>query len=176
MKVQMTARFQILRRMPDGVWAPQSNDELSWMSVGGFCFIINGKKIPFDWDAGATTQLQPGVYEYESGYGPFFNDHEISADLEGDLNAIGLSRSDLNAKFLASASEIDEFHISLDDNLSYDDISIGLLEDNADTNAAFHIKLLSVSFTDDGQQDGDEPFWVEQDAIDRYNGGKEIHK
>ena len=27
MKIQMTARFQILRRMPDGTWTPQSNDE-----------------------------------------------------------------------------------------------------------------------------------------------------
>ena len=172
MKVQMTAQFQILRAMPDGSWEPQSNNELSWMSVGGFCFVVDGKKVRFDWDAEATTQVQTGVYEYESGYGPFFNDHEISADVDEDLNAVGLSRSDLSAKFLASATEIEEFHISLDDRLSYDDISIGMCEDNANAGAAFHVRLLSVTFTDDIHDDGEEPFMVPQSVIDCYNRGQ----
>lgn len=174
MKVYMTARFQILRKQQDGTYLPISRDQLRYLSVGGFYFIVDGNEIPFDWDAAATSEVEDCVFEYESGYGPFFNDHEISDTFEQTLRSLGLCMENLTAKFLASASKIVEFHVYIDD-LETDNISFGIVEDNANDNSNYRVKINSIEIADDTEPDNAKPYVVAQSVIDNYNRGGVEH-
>lgn len=169
MNVYMTAHFRILKKQADGSYQAISKDELCYLSVGGFEFEIDGKAIPFDWDAQATSE-KDNVFEYNSGYGPFFNDHEISVVYENQLDEYGVTRKDLTASFLAGASMIREFHVYIDDH-EREDISFGAIEENAKNHLLYHVELIDISFEDDTSEDDAEPHMVAEAVIAAYNKG-----
>ena len=112
----MTAAFKLYRKNNEtGYFHQVGDDDLDAICPGGFTFEVNGKAIPFDWDASATSE-ENGVFTYESGYGSFFNDFDIPNYWDEEYKELGLTREDITAKLLASTNNIQEFFINL---LSY---------------------------------------------------------
>lgn len=172
MNVYMTALFTILRRWAPGVYFPFTKSELKHMSVGGFTFIVDQYEVSFDWDASAITEVEPGVFKYESGYGPFENCHQISESCEEAIRKQGLRMDQVTALFLACARKITEFHVSIDD-LQTEDISFGMITDNANEDAEYRVFLNHVAFEGDLIPLSVEPYMVEPAVLDDFNkGGK----
>lgn len=172
MNVYMTVLFSILRKKAPGVYEPVTKDKLTYLSVGGFTFIVDEYEVMFDWDASAITEIEPGVFKYESGYGPFFNSHTISESCVEAIEAQGLRMEQVTASFLAHANKITEFHITIDD-LQTEDISFGLIEDNADDDAEYRVFIRHIALEGDTIPLSVEPYMVEPAVLDDFNkGGK----
>lgn len=169
--IYMTALFSILRRQAPGVYVPVTKDQLTYLSVGGFAFTVDNHEVMFDWDASAISEIEPGVFKYESGYGPFFNSHAISDSCAEAIEAQGLRMEQITAAFLANADKITEFHITLDD-LQTEDMSFGLIEDNADDDAEYRVLLKEVTLQDDTLPSRTDPYMIELAVLDSYNKGE----
>lgn len=169
--IYMTALFSILRRQAPGVYVPVTKDQLTYLSVGGFAFIVDNHEVMFDWDASAISEIEPGVFRYESGYGPFFNSHAISDSCAEAIEAQGLRMEQITAAFLANADKITEFHITLDD-LQTEDMSFGLIEDNADDDAEYRVLIKEVTLQDDTLPSRTDPYMIEPAVLDSYNKGE----
>ena len=50
--------------------------------------------------------------EYTSGHGPFFHDYDVSDSCDEEYAKLGLSRQDITARFLASATKLVEFYFA----------------------------------------------------------------
>ena len=155
MKMIMQARFKLLQK---GCKKPLTDDDIGDRSVGGFNFTVEGKTFGFDFDASACTMVEPGVFEYESGYGPFFNDFEISEDFEEEIREAGLDRLNLTAEFMASVSNINEFFVWFTDK---DDTKEC---DNGGND--YYVELLEMGFTD---RDTSKSYDVREEVIKKYN-------
>lgn len=164
MKIQMIADFKLYQKNPTtGCFKPLVKENLSSLCPGGFAFNIGGKSVPFDWDAGSTDD-ENGVFHYESGYGPFFNEFELSDCYDEDYKELGIKREDITAKFLASVSKIDEFYVNFVLEGEDDDAGVG---DNSDSDAEFIIELLSVGIEDRATG---KIFSVKKAVINEFNG------
>ena len=160
MKMIMTARFKLLQK---GCEAPLTEDDIGDMSIGGFNFTVDGKTFGFDFDASACSMVEPGIFEYESGYGPFFNDFEISEDFEEEIREAGLERLNLSAEFMASVERIDEFFVWFTDK---DDTKEC---DNGGND--YYVELLWINFTD---RDTVKGYDVKEKVIKKYNKENKI--
>lgn len=160
MRISMCLRFQLFAK-ENGNLTMLTKEKTSDLSIGGYYFVINGKEIPFDWDAFSGKE-ENGVFEFETGYG-LYNDFELSDCYDSDYEHLGISRDDLTAEFLASAEQIKEVRMNFIDE-NGDECDFGWNEDSE----SFKIKLLEVSFSD---FDNLEKYTVNQEILDKFNKG-----
>ena len=160
MKISMYIKFQLFAK-ENGNLIMLTKENTDGLSIGGYCFVINGKEIPFDWDAFSGTE-EDGIFEFETGYG-WFKDFDLSECYDEDYDQLGISRADITAEFLASVEQIKEVHMNfLDEN--GEECDFGWNEDAED----FKIKLLEIAFMD---LDNDKEYKVSQDVLDKFNEG-----
>lgn len=155
MKMIMQASFTI-NAVQDGCHVPIIPHEETAISVGGFEFVVNGKVIPFDFDASGCTPTN-GIYEYESGYGPFYNDFEISECFHDEIRALGLNPDDISAEYLSKVSEIRDFYINFEDKEMRE-------RDNGEDD--LWVELLDLCFID---RDTSETYPVDKSVLNAYN-------
>lgn len=160
MRISMCLRFQLFAK-ENGNLTMLTKENTDGLSIGGYYFVINGKEIPFDWDAFSGDE-ENGVFEFETGYG-LYNDFELSDCYDSDYEQLGISRDDLTAELLASPEQIKEVHMNFVDE-NGDECDFGWNEDSED----FKIKLLEVSFSD---LDNLEKYTVNQEVLDKFNEG-----
>lgn len=160
MRISMRLKFQLFAK-ENGSLTMLTKEKTSGLSIGGYCFVINGEEIPFDWDA-FSGEEENGVFEFETGYG-LYNDFELSDCYDSNYEQLGISRDDLTAEFLASPEQIKEVHMNFIDE-NGDECDFGWNEDSED----FKIKLLEVSFSD---LDNLEEYTVNQEILDKFNKG-----
>lgn len=160
MKISMYIKFQLFAK-ENGNLIMLTKENTDGLSIGGYYFIIDGKEIPFDWDAFSGDE-EDGVFEFETGYG-LYNDFELSDCYDSDYEQLGISRDDLTTEFLASPEQIKEVHMNFIDE-NGDECDFGWNEENED----FKIKLLEVSFSD---LDNLEKYTVNQEILDKFNEG-----
>ena len=160
MRISMCLRFQLFAK-ENGSLIMLTKEKTNGLSVGGYYFVINGKEIPFDWDAFSGDE-ENGVFEFETGYG-LYNDFELSDCYDSDYEELGILRNDITAEFLASVKQIKEVHMNFIDE-NGDECDFGWNEDDED----FKIKLLEVSFSD---LDNLEKYTVNQEVLDKFNEG-----
>ena len=160
MRISMYLRFQLFAK-ENGNLIMLTKEKTNGLSIGGYYFVINGKEIPFDWDAFSGDE-EDGIFEFETGYG-WFKDFELSDCYDGDYEQLGISRADITAEFLASVEQIKEVHMNfVDDN--GDECDFGWNETSED----FKVKLLMVTFSD---IDNDKEYVVNQEVLDKFNEG-----
>lgn len=160
MRISMYLRFQLFAK-ENGNLIMLTKEKTNGLSIGGYYFVINGKEIPFDWDAFSGDE-EDGIFEFETGYG-WFKDFELSDCYDSDYEQLGISRADITAEFLASVEQIKEVHMNfVDDN--GDECDFGWNETSED----FKIKLLMVTFSD---IDNDKEYIVNQKVLDKFNEG-----
>lgn len=130
------------------------------ISPGGYEFLINGKSVPFDWDAYSGSFDEDGVFAFETGYGPFFNSFELPDYYDEDLVKEGLTRMDLTAEFLSKCDEIREFYINFECNDGTDEADVYPIIKN--------ISLLNMDSNSVAAGACSE-FFVKDDVIKAYN-------
>ena len=160
MRISMCIRFQLFAK-EDGNLTMLTKENTDGLSIGGYYFVIDGKEIPFDWDAFSGDEIE-GIFEFETGYG-LFNDFELSECYDSDYKELDISRADLTAEFLASVEQIKEVHMNFVDK-NGEECDFGWNEADED----FKIKLLEVSFSD---LDSLEEYTVNQEVLDKFNKG-----
>ena len=164
MLMQMLADFRLYRKNKDtNIFEILTKDDLNSLCPGGFTFEAGGKAIPFDFDAQATSE-ENGVFSYASGYGPFFNDFELTDCFDDEYEALGIKREEISPEMLASASSIQEFYINFEIKGARSDYGIG---ENADPDAEFLIELLDVKFED---RESGKVFAVDEKVLGEFNG------
>ena len=160
MKISMYIKFQLFAK-ENGNLIMLTKENTDGLSIGGYEFVINGKEIPFDWDAFVGSE-EDGVFEFETGHG-WFNDYDLSECYDEDYDQLDISRDDITAQFLASVEQIKEVHMNfLDEN--GEECDFGWNEDAED----FKIKLLEVSFS---EVESDKEYKVRQEVLDKFNEG-----
>jgi hypothetical protein len=165
MKISMIVEFQILERR-NKKYVPVTKNDISNLSIGGFTFEIGDNAVPFDWDASSGSE-EDGVFHFETGYGPFFNDFELPDYFDDDYEEMGIKREEISAEFLASVHHIQEFFLGFDDE-NGDECTSGWYSDNAKDNF-YKVKLLSMSFED---IETAKHYHVPNEVLDRYNKGE----
>lgn len=139
-KMQMIARFNLQGHNINDVY------------TGGFNFTIDGKDIPFDFDASGTNKQITGEWLYESGYGAFFNEFTISDVYDSELRKLGVNPYKINAKKLASATAINEFYVeALDHN--GEELSV-------------RVQIIDIYFED---RDSGERYYLSKDVVEDFN-------
>ena len=154
----MIAEFQVLK-LYGNIFKPLKYDidKHGLITPGGFYFNINGKLVPFDFEAFSCQPSENG-FIYESGHGFLYDSFELDDCYDDMLKEIGLSRKDIDAKFLSSVGNIDEFHIYFTD--ENDEISISYNSDESD----YRIILHSISFSD-----GENIYKVCDTVLEEFN-------
>lgn len=163
MRISMRLKFQLFAK-ENGNLTMLAKEKTRDLSIGGYYFVINGKEIPFDWDAFSGKE-DDGIFEFETGYG-IYNDFELSDCYDSDYEQLGISRADITAEFLASVEQIKEIHMDFIDE-NGDECNFGWNEADED----FKIKLLEVSFSD---LDSLEEYTVNQEILDKFNDGMDF--
>lgn len=157
-KLSMFVRFQIFKK-EGKKFSILGEKDVKSVSIGGYNFFVDGKDIPFDWDA-FSGDGNPLCFEFETGYG-LFDDFRLSDCYDKDYERLNIPRSKITAKFLASVTKINEFCVNFidkDDN----EYTVGCNEDDE------NIKLMIVrlSFTD---MNTNMTYLANQSAIDEFN-------
>ena len=164
MKISMIGSFQILKKQGKE-FIPLTLKDIDGMSIGGYSFEINGNMIPFDWDAFILNE-NDGVFEFETGNGPFFKDYEIPNYYDEEYKEIGITRESISAEFLASASGIEDFFINFDDK-DGEEYSLGWHADNVNS-SQYKINIIDLAFVDVEKLN---TYKVSKEVIDKYNKG-----
>ena len=157
-KLSMFVRFQIFKK-EGKKFSILGEEDVKSVSIGGYNFFVDGKDIPFDWDAFSGCG-NPGSFEFETGYG-LFNDFRLSDCYDKDYERLNIPRNKITAKFLASVAKINEFCVNFvdkDDN----EYTIGCNEDNEN----IKLMIVELSFTD---MNTNMTYLANQDAIDEFN-------
>lgn len=160
MKISMYIKFQLFAKENEKL-TKLTKEDTDGLSIGGYCFAINGKEIPFDWDAFSGNE-EYGFFEFNTGYG-WFNDFELSDCYDSDYEQLSISRADITAELLASVEQIKEVHMNFVDK-NGEECDFGWNEADED----FKIKLLEVTFSD---LDSLEEYTVNQEVLDKFNEG-----
>lgn len=164
MKISMIVDFQILERR-NKKYVPVTKENISGLSIGGFTFDIGNNAIPFDWDASSGDE-ENGIFHFETGWGPFFNDFELTDCFDDDYEEMGIKREEISAEFLASVHHIQEFFTYFDDE-NGDECTAGWYSDNAKS-TFYKVKLLSMMFED---METAARYQVPSKVLDEYNKG-----
>lgn len=154
MRISMYIKFQILKNS-----TPLTKESVQCLSLGGYEFIINGKEVPFDWDAFCGNE-ENGIFEFDTGYGFLFNDFEIADCFDEEYANIGLTKEDITAEFLASAEKIIEIHMNFENEID-EEIDLGYNDDEQ-----YKINVMEIIFTDLAT---DKEYKVKQEVLDEYN-------
>lgn len=162
--ISMIGSFQILKNK-DNKFIPLTSDDVFSMSVGGYSFEINEDLIPFDWDAFSASE-ENGIFSFETGRGPFFNDYEIPDYWDEEYKEIGITREEITAEFLASVHHIEDFFVDFDDRDGKEH-GIGWCAHNVNS-SQYKIKILDLSFVNVSTYD---EYPVSKEVIDKYNHG-----
>lgn len=160
----MIGKFQILEKHK-GKFVPLTSDDVQNLSIGGYSFEINDDLIPFDWDAYSCNE-ESGIFSFETGCDPFFNDYEIPDYWDEEYKEIGLTREEITAEFLASARSIEDFFVNFDDSNGQEH-GIGWCADNVNS-SQYKINIVEILFTD--IETGNE-YQVSNEVINNYNCG-----
>lgn len=167
--IYMAATFRILRRQEDGDYRPLKPEDIWSKTKGSNTFVVNGVRVPFDWNASAFPAPDGETFFYQSGYGPFHADHSLANAYDEDLEAVGLCRKDITGKYLAQASDIDEFFVTIDIP-ERSGIDIGNVEANA-ADGEYRMELLSITFMDEGDE---QEYSVGKEVLERFNRGQKF--
>ncbi|MGN0485544.1 MAG: hypothetical protein ACI4HI_18550 [Lachnospiraceae bacterium] len=107
--VTLSAEFVVQTDTP-------ANFEVYGAEIGGFEAVIDGKNIPFDFDAFSydVRKIAENTYhfQYESGNGVMFREYHIFKDFFEEYERLGVQVSELTAERLASMKELTEFHFA----------------------------------------------------------------
>lgn len=163
--LSMLVDFKILKKNEDGCFIPMNNEEARSVSIGGFSFAVDGKSIPFDWDAFYGTE-HDNVFGFETGRGFAFNDFELADYYDEDYADMGIKREDLTAEYLASTNYIEEFLVDFEDGDK--EVEIGYCNDNADNDAQYKLELIEIAFKD---MDIGISYDVKPDVLKAFNNG-----
>lgn len=93
--------------------------DLAYMDIGSFCFVKDGKKIPFDFEATARVFQDDGRITYGNFDGFTVKIYDIDPYYADEYEKLGLSLEDITAEFLASPERIEEFTFRLCDDKDY---------------------------------------------------------
>lgn len=162
--ISMIGSFQILKKQ-DKEFVPLTSDDVFSMSVGGYSFEINEDLIPFDWDAFSASE-EDGVFSFETGRGPFFNDYEIPDYWDEEYKEIGITREEITAEFLASVGHIEDFFVNFDDSDGKEH-GIGWFADNVNS-SQYKVNILDLAFVN--VETADE-YPVSKEVVNKYNHG-----
>lgn len=119
------------------------DEEFNYLDLGGYYFLINGKEIPFDFEAyaygieddkrGRNEGRDPNrIYmSYESGKGLAFSEYEVDSCYDHEYEKLGLTKEDITAEFLASTEKIIELYLDSEnetkdlriESMSFEDVS-----------------------------------------------------
>lgn len=161
----MVGKFQILEKRK-GKFAPLTSDDVFNLSIGGYSFEIHDDLIPFDWDAFSCNE-ENGIFGFETGRGPFFNDYEIPDYFDEEYEEIGLTREEITAEFLASTESIEDFFVNFDDHNGKEH-GIGWCVDNVNS-SQYKINIIELSFVDVKTL---AEYPVSKEVISKYNRGE----
>lgn len=165
MKISMIGKFQILEKRKRK-FVPLTSDDIFNLSIGGYSFEINDDLIPFDWDAFSISE-ENGIFNFETGRGPFFNDYEIPDYFDEEYEEIGITREEITAEFLASAESIEDFFVNFDDHNGKEH-GIGWCVDNVNS-SQYKINIIELSFMDVKTL---AEYPVSKEVISKYNKGE----
>lgn len=163
----MNALFNVLI-MSRGKYRPLSRKDQ--MLGDGFIydilFEIDGKDVIVNFTSFDLLEDDDNNWVYTVGES---SPAEISPDFEEELNEVGLSRADLTPAFLASASEIKQFHMEADiyQNDKSKSVRFGYAGENCIPDIALKIQLKSISFR---YADEETEYFVKDDVIAKFNG------
>lgn len=160
----MIGKFQILEKRK-GKFIPLTSDDVQNLSIGGYSFEMNDDLIPFDWDAYSCNE-ENGVFSFETGRGPFFNDYEIPDYWDEEYKEIGIKREEITAEFLASARSIEDFFVNFDDRNGKEH-GIGWCADNVNS-SQYKINIIEILFVDIETRSEHQ---VSNKVISNYNCG-----
>lgn len=161
----MIGKFQILEKHK-GEFAPLTSDDVQNLSIGGYSFEINDDLIPFDWDAFSCNE-ENGIFNFETGRGPFFNDYEIPDYFDEEYEETGITREEITAEFLASTESIEDFFVNFDDHNGKEH-GIGWCVDNVNS-SQYKINIIELSFMDVKTL---AEYPVSKEVISKYNKGE----
>lgn len=119
----------------------KDKDDVAAIDFGGYNFKINDQDIPFDFKGYGVNIKEDsnGKYlELDTSIKSFLNVFDIDFELfKEEYDSLGLKNEDITAKFLASASKINEFYFLLEDK-NGNEYADGVIEDIwfADENGA----------------------------------------
>ena len=157
-KLSMFVRFQIFKK-EGKKFSILGEKDVKSVSIGGYNFFVDGKDIPFDWDA-FSGDGNPLCFEFETGYG-LFDDFRLSDCYDKDYERLNIPRSKITAKFLASVTKINEFCVNFVDK-DNNEYTLGC--DKNDEN--IKLMIVRLSFTD---MNTNMTYLANQDAIDEFN-------
>lgn len=163
--VKMFAAFKILIKGDNGVYTSITKENISVLSLGSFTFKINEMDIPFDFNASSYNEAE-GVFQWESGEGPFFRENYLCKDFDAQYKKLGISRTELVPKFLSSATGIIDFYINFETKEG-SECEGGFCTNNLLNSIPVKVELLSIVF---GDQDCHE-YKVKDSVIRNYNHG-----
>lgn len=161
----MLADFEIFKRYGDGFYKMDSSN-VKGLIVGGFCFAVGDKKIPFDWEKHSVWE-DNGVFECATGMCFGHGDYQLDECFDEDYAEIGIKREDISAELLASAHHIEEFYVNFEDGAR--DVGFGHYTDNAEKESRYRLELRSVSFED---VDTGKTYDVSPDVLKAFNKGE----
>lgn len=109
----------VLRGTIDGKSFAEYRDSNKGLSFGGYAVTttVKGKElqVPFDWESFVANVQEDGTLLIEAGEPTCFGgEPELDSCYDDEYDELGIKRTDLTAKVLASATSIDEFVISCD--------------------------------------------------------------
>lgn len=167
-KVSMRVDFRILKKHGETFGIPvyaslRKGDLNGYLPIEGFTFTINGSEVPFDFNASSCGETL-GIFHYESGEGEFFDEFGLSDVYDGELEKMSISRRDLTAEFLASASKINEFRLEFEMNNESNEVFWSRKNEGKDPE--YKVELLYVSFKD---MDTEEEFAVRSSVLATFN-------
>lgn len=165
MDISMIGKFQILEKRK-GKFVPLTADDVQNLSIGGYSFEINDDLIPFDWDAFSCNE-ENGIFSFETGHGPFFNDYKIPDYFDEEYEEIGITREEITAEFLASAHCIEDFFVNFDDRNGKEH-GIGWCVDNVNS-SQYKINIIELSFVDVKIL---SEYPVSSEVLNKYNKGE----
>ena len=160
--VDMYAKFLIFEKNENGQFELLKKDDIQDLFAGGFTFEIDGKSIPFDFEASAVNYTD-GIFYYESGQGSFFNAHYLDDVFDEIYELKKVKRNELTAAVLASATGIEEFFVNFWDN---DETEFGI-GDNLEIDPDLRIEIIEIGFSDENAN----CFNVSPDVIRKFNAG-----
>ncbi len=160
----MIGKFRILEKRK-GKFVPLASDDVQNLSIGGYSFEINDDLIPFDWDAFSCNE-ENGVFSFETGRGPFFNDYEIPDYFDEEYKEIGITKEEITAEFLASAESIEDFFVNFDDHNGKEH-GIGWCVDNVNS-SQYKINIIEILFVDIETQN---EYPLPKEVLSKYNKG-----
>lgn len=170
MKLSMNVDFRILKRDSNDKFVPMGEDEAKSVGIGGFCFSVGDKQIPFDWTAYSGNWDDRGYYSFVTGYG-WMNDFELDECFDEEYEKLGIKREDISAKMLASAQAIDEFYVDFEVECSdgVDECGVG---ENTDKSSDYRLELLRVAFED---IETGRTYDINPVVLDAFNKGEKLY-